>query len=139
MKSVKNILKHPGVRRWSGPVAHVAARQFVGENKPLDPKLGVTLFRDRRVPAVVKTLALACGFAAMMVWNLLELPAEALIALLLPLGIPLEIAWNGAETLGGSLLFAALILPRVAPKSLVEEIRAERAPAPVPVEPNRKR
>ncbi len=70
-----------------------------------------------------------------MFWNVLELPVEALIAFLLPLvGFGFEIAWNGVETIIGSLLFAGLALPHLAPKTLVQQIRAERNPVPIPVE-----
>lgn len=139
MKSMKNMLKNSGVRQWGGPVAHVVGRHYVGENKPLDMKLGIALFRDRRIPVAAKMLGLGAGIAAMMAWNVLELPVEALIAFFVPFGLPVEVAWNGAETFAGSLLFATLFLPHLAPKPLVAEIRAEREPAlvPIPVETKR--
>ena len=131
--SLKNALKNPSVRRVGGPVAHLMARHYIGEGKRLDLRLGMTLFRDKRVPATAKLGAMAIGLAAMMVWNILELPVEALIAFLLPLvGMGIEIAWNGAQTVIGSLLFASLALPYVAPKMLVQAIRAEQNPVPVP-------
>lgn len=131
---MKNAFKNLSFRRVGGPVAHLMARHYIGEGKPLDLPLGMALFRDKRVPVASKMGAMAIGFAAMMVWNVLELPVEALVAFLLPLvGMGLEIAWNGAETIIGSLLFASLVLPHIAPKALVQEIRAERNPIPVPV------
>jgi hypothetical protein len=132
--NLKNALKNPSVRRVGGPVAHLVARNYIGEGKPLDIPLGMALFRDKRVPVAAKMGAMAIGFAAMMLWNVLELPVEALIAFLLPLvGLGIEIAWNGAQTIIGSLLFASLALPHIAPKTLVQKIRAERNPVPVPI------
>src|SRR5690349_6128108 len=114
--NLKNTLKNPSIRRVGGPVAHLMARHYIGEGKPLDLRLGMGLFRDKRVPVAAKMGAMAIGFAAMMFWNVLELPVEALIAFLLPLvGMGIEIAWNGAETIIGSLLFASLALPHIAP------------------------
>ena len=136
MKNLKSIVNNPSVRRASGPLAHLAARRYMGEGKTLDLKLGMALYRDKRVPVMAKMSALMVGILAMFAVNLLELPIEAVIAVLLPVfGIPLEMAFNGMETMVGSVLVAALVLPHVAPKQLVQEIREEREPVLIPVEP----
>lgn len=136
MMKITRFLRNPAVRQVGGPVAHLAARRYMGEGKPLDLRLGITLFKDKRVPVAAKMAALMLGTATMMLWNLLELPVEALIALLLPfIGFAFEVAWNGAETLNGAILFSGFILPHVAPKELVARVRSENAgPIPVPVE-----
>ncbi len=131
---MKNVFKNMSFRRVGGPVAHLMARNYMGEGKPLDLQLGIALFRDKRVPVAAKMGAMAIGFGAIMAWNVLELPVEALIAFLLPVvGLGIDIAWNGAQTIVGSLLFAGLALPHIAPKSLVQTIRAERNPVPIPI------
>lgn len=92
----------------------------------LDPKFGLKLLRDKRVPLQPKIAALALGLGAVFVLQILELPFEAALALFLPLlGLATDIALNGAELLAGPLLVATLTLPYLAPREVVEQIRAE--------------
>jgi hypothetical protein len=93
--------------------------------------LGFALFRDRRVPVSAKIVAVILGLAGMVLLNIAELPAEALIAVAMPLiGIPFDIAFNGIENIIGPVLMSAFFLTLTAPKGLVERIRRERT-APV--------
>ncbi len=126
---LKTILRQAG-----GRVAHNAVRKHTAEGGRFDLKFGFALLKDRRVPVGVKLLALGLGVAATAVVNALELPLEMLIAVLLPgVGLAVDAVLNGVEFIAGPLLASALILPFVAPKPLVQQIRAERSPRPVPV------
>ncbi len=126
---LKTILRQAG-----GRVAHNAVRKHTAQGGRFDLKFGFALLKDRRVPVGVKLLALALGVAATAIINALELPLEALIAVLLPgVGLAVDAVLNGAEFIAGPLLASALVVPFVAPKPLVEQIRAERSPRPVPV------
>jgi hypothetical protein len=124
------------IRHIGGVALNRAAQNYIGEGKQVDAKLGIALFRDRRVPVPVKMAAIAVGVVLMTILNALELPLEAVIAFLLPfVGLGVGLIWNGAETVIGALLFSALALPFLAPKQIVQRIRAERAgPIPVTVE-----
>ena len=58
----------------------------------------------------------------------LELPIEAIITGLLNLlGLGMVTAVDGIETIVGPVLFAALLLPHLAPKELVFAKRSEQA------------
>lgn len=92
----------------------------------LDPKFGLKLLRDGRVPVKSKLAALALGLGAIFVLQILELPIEAALALLLPIvGVAADFALEGVELLAGPLLIATLTLPYLAPRDLVSQIRAE--------------
>jgi hypothetical protein len=125
---LKHWLKNPAVRQVGSPVLHIVAHRYVGEGKLFDLRLGFALFKEKRTPVGAKMSALVLGAVAMMGWNLLELPVEALMAFLLPfVGMVFQVAWNGLETVIGSLLFASLILPRIAPQALVHQVRTGQA------------
>jgi hypothetical protein len=122
------------IRNIGGPLLVTMARNYIGSGKALDFRLGVALFRDRRVAVPHKMMALALGGVLIVALNALELPLEALVAFLLPIvGAGIDLAFNGVENIVGPLLLAALLLPHVAPKDLVRRIREERA-GPIPVE-----
>lgn len=92
----------------------------------IDPKFGFRLLRDSRVPIKTKMLALGLGLCAVFVLEILELPLQAVLMLLLPLvGLAADFAIDGVEMLAGPLLVASLTLPWLAPRDVVEEIRAE--------------
>jgi hypothetical protein len=94
----------------------------------LDVKLGFALMRDRRVPLRSKLAALLLGIGITGLVEFLELPVEGILSLLLPiLGAAGDIVVDGAEMIAGPLLLASLLLPFVAPRSLVDQIRSERA------------
>jgi hypothetical protein len=127
-------MKKQMIRRFGGPLLITLARNYIGNGRPLDFRLGVALFKDRRVPVPHKMMALALGVIVILALNAMELPLETLVAFLLPIvGAGIDLAFNGVENIVGPLLLAALLLPHVAPKALVQRIRAERS-GPIPVE-----
>lgn len=92
----------------------------------IDPKFGLRLLRDARVPNKTKVLALGLGLGAVMVLEILELPLQLALTILLPFfGLAADLAIDGVELLAGPLLVASLTLPWLAPREVVEEIRAE--------------
>ncbi len=92
----------------------------------LDPKFGLKLLRDGRVPVKAKIAAFALGLGAVLVLEILELPLQTALALLLPIvGLAADFAVDGIELLAGPLLVATLALPHLAPRAVVEQIRAE--------------
>jgi hypothetical protein len=94
----------------------------------MDIRLGYALLRDRRVPARAKLIALGIGAAVVCVIELLQIPFESLFAILLPfVGIAGDLALDGAEAVIGPVLIATILLPYLAPSTLVQQIRAERA------------
>lgn len=122
------------IRQVATFVGRYFLRQAVagGANKlvggALDPKFGLKLLRDKRVPVQPKIAAFALGLGAFLVLQILELPLEAALAVLLPFfGLAADIALNGVEFLAGPLLFTTLTLPYFAPREIVEQIRAEAA------------
>jgi hypothetical protein len=97
----------------------------------LDVKFGFALMRDHRIPLRSKAAALVLGLAITALVELLELPVEGLLSMLLPiLGIAGDVVIDGAELIAGPLLLAAL-LPFLAPRDIITQIRAERATPPV--------
>ena len=98
----------------------------------LDVKFGFALMRDHRIPLRSKAAALVLGLAITALVELLELPVEGLLSMLLPiLGIAGDVVIDGAELIAGPLLLAALLLPFLAPRDIITQIRAERATPPV--------
>jgi hypothetical protein len=89
--------------------------------------LGYALLRDRRVPLRPKLVALSMGFAAAGLIELLQIPLESVFALLLPVvGVAGDIAVDGAEAIIVPVLVATLLMPYLAPPSIVRQLRAER-------------
>lgn len=100
------------------------ATKIVGN--ALDPKFGLKLLRDKRVPTKAKISAFALGLGAVFVLEILELPLQTALMLLLPfVGLAADFALDGIELLAGPLLVATLTLPYLAPRDIVEQIRAE--------------
>jgi hypothetical protein len=94
----------------------------------LDVKLGFALMRDRRVLLRSKLFAALLGLAITGIVEFLELPVEWLLSMLLPiLGAAGDFALDGAELIAGPLLLANVLLPFVAPRDIVAQIRSERA------------
>jgi hypothetical protein len=88
--------------------------------------LGYALLRDQRVPMRAKLIALGAGAAFITVLELLQIPFETIVAALLPfVGVPGDLALDGAEAVIGPILVACLLLPRLTPVDLVRQIRAE--------------
>src|SRR5262249_42123954 len=127
-------MKKQMIRKFGGPLLITLARNYIGNGRPLDFRLGVALFRDRRVPVPPKMMALPLAAIVILSRSAMEMPLEALLAFLLPIvGAGIDLAFNGIENIVGPLLLAALLLPHVAPKVLVQRIRAERT-GPIPME-----
>jgi hypothetical protein len=94
----------------------------------LDMKLGFALMRDRRVPLRSKLVAALLGIAITGIVEFLEIPVEGILFTLLPiLGAAGDIMVDGAELIAGPLLLANVLLPFVAPRDIVAQIRSERA------------
>jgi hypothetical protein len=94
----------------------------------MNAPLGYALLRDRRVSLRAKFLALGAGLAVMGVIQLLQIPFESVLALVLPgVGAAGDVAVDGAEAVIVPVLVATLLMPYLAPPSLVQEVRAEHA------------
>jgi hypothetical protein len=91
-------------------------------------QLGYALLRDRRVPIQPKLIALATGAGVVGFIELLQLPLESVFAVILPvIGIAGDVVFDGAEGVIGTVLVATLLMPYLAPSTIVQQIRAERA------------
>ena len=94
----------------------------------MNAALGYALLRDRRVSLRPKLVALGVGLAAVGLIELLQLPLESVLALLLPaVGAATDIAVDGVEAVVVPVLVATLLMPYLAPPSIVQQLRAERA------------
>jgi len=94
----------------------------------LDVRLGFALMRDRRVPLRSKVLALLIGLGITALVEVLEIPMEGILSVLLPiLGAAGDVVIGGAEIIAGPLLLAGALLPFLAPRGVVEQIRSERS------------
>ncbi len=114
---------------------HAVKHAVTGGRRPIiDIGLGLALLRDGRVPLARKAMALLMGAVAVFVMIGLELPVETMIALLLNIpGVGLDIAIDGLEAVAGPILIGSLFLIRLAPPTLVEQVRAERLGLPAPI------
>ena len=93
----------------------------------LDLGLGFALLRDRRIGMRHKAMAMAAGAVVTSALVALEVPLEGIVALVLPLlGGMVDLAADGAEETIGTILIGALLLPFIASREVVAEIRAER-------------
>jgi hypothetical protein len=91
-------------------------------------QLGYALLRDQRVPIPPKLIALAIGAAVVGFIELLQIPLESVFAVILPvIGIAGDVILDGAEAIIGTVFVATLLLPYLAPSTIVQQIRAERA------------
>jgi hypothetical protein len=96
--------------------------------KLLDVKLGQALLCDRRIPLRFKVGAFAVGYAGVAFLACVEFPFEEIIAVIPFIGILGDVALDGLEAIYVPFLMACLILPHLAPVSLVEQVRRERNP-----------
>jgi len=93
----------------------------------LDTGLGFALLRDRRVSVGSKVLALTLGILLTAGLEVLELPMEAVLAMLVPvLGLGFDTFVDGVEALVLPFVFAAILLPHLTPKDAAI-VRSERA------------
>jgi hypothetical protein len=114
-------------------VHQVLAKQ--GQNGRMDFRFGLKLWRDRRVPAGAKIQSLLLALLAMLFVNILEIPAEAILAIAVPgLGLGANLLWNGFENILGPILFTGWMLPRIAPRQIVELILREESSPVIDVE-----
>jgi hypothetical protein len=91
-------------------------------------QLGYAILRDQRVPIRPKLIALGIGAAVVGFLELLQIPLESIFAVILPvIGIAGDVILDGAEAVIGTVFIASLLLPYLAPATIVRQIRAERA------------
>lgn len=120
---IRNIASAIGRRFVRQTVASAAPKVSGGA---IDPKFGLRLLRDNRVPIKSKITALALGLGALFLLEILELPLQVVMSLLLPLvGVAADFAMDGIELLTVPMLVASLTLQWIAPREIVEQIRAE--------------
>jgi len=94
----------------------------------MNAPLGYALLHDRRVSLRPKLVALGVGLAAAGLIELLQIPLESVFALVLPVvGAAGDVAVDGAEAVIIPVLVATLLMPYLAPPSIVQQLRAERA------------
>lgn len=123
--------------RFAGSqVARQAIQKHTTPGGTLDLRFGLHLLvRDRNIPVPHKMAALGLGGVLTLLLNILEIPLESLLVVLLPvIGLGTEILWNGLELIVCPVLFAALVLPHLAPRPLVEAARASQSPVPIAVQ-----
>lgn len=89
----------------------------------LNVRLGMALFRDRRVPVATKLLALVLGLGLTVLAEIMELPLEAVMAAVMPvLGLALDAAIDGLEFIALPLVFGSILLTHMAPKAVADEL-----------------
>ena len=94
----------------------------------LDVRFGFALMKDGRVPLRSKLMAVLLGAGVTALVEGFEVPVEVVFAALLPiLGAAGDVVMDGAEAVAGPILMGTLLLPYLAPRDVVERIRAERA------------
>ena len=112
--------------------AQQAARKHMGEGNALDVRAGWALLRDRNVPVKPKLMALGFGVALTAGLVALEMPLETILAFVAPfLGLAADFLIDGAEMLLCPVLFAALLMPHLTPKPVLQAARAKRVSPPV--------
>ena len=108
-------------------VAHKTLTEHSHTGGFLDIKLGFAMLKDKRVPVKPKLLAVGIGAAVIALLVAVEFPLEALLAAVVPVLGPLgDLLTDGFEALLGTVGIAAILLPHVAPKLLVRQLRNER-------------
>ena len=88
-------------------------------------RLGWTLLKEKQVPFSAKLFALALGGVATLLIIALEVPPEGLLTALVPIvGIFAGVALDGLEIFVLPIVFAMLLMPILAPRSLVQAAKA---------------
>jgi len=73
-------------------------------------------------------MALGAGLAVMGIIQVLQIPFESVLAFVLPgVGAAGDVAVDGVEAVVVPVLVATLLMPYLAPPSIVQELRAEHA------------
>ena len=94
----------------------------------MNAPLGYALLRDQRVSLRPKFMALGAGLVVMAAIQVLQIPLESILAFVLPgVGAAGDVALDGVEAVVVPVLVATLLMPHLAPRSIVEELRAEHA------------
>ena len=94
----------------------------------MNAPLGYALLRDRRVSLRSKFVALGAGLVVLGVIEILQIPLESVVAFVLPgVGAASDVVVDGAEAFIVPVLVATLLMPFLAPPSIVHELRAEHA------------
>ena len=112
--------------RFAGSqMARQAMQKHSGSGGALDLRFGLhLLFRDANIPFLYKLLAFALGGALTWLLVALETPLEMILATFLPvIGFTADMMIDGAEIIVCPILFAALLLPHVVPRMLVDRAR----------------
>lgn len=113
------------LRLFGERALHKAINAKAGRN-PLDIKFGFALLRDKRVPFKSKLLSLVAGIGLLGLLLLLQIPVEVVATTLAPILLPLDFAIDGLELVALPILFMAVLLAYIAPRTLVDAIHAER-------------
>lgn len=116
--------------RFAGSqVARQAIQQHTTPGGVFDLKFGLHLLvRDRQVPIQYKMVAFALGGVLTFLLNILEIPLESMLMIFLPvIGLGMDVVLNGMEMIACPVLFAALLLPHLAPKQFVQAARGLQA------------
>jgi hypothetical protein len=94
----------------------------------MNAPLGYALLRDRRVSLRPKFMALGAGLVVLGAIQILQIPLESILAFVLPgVGAAGDVAVDGVEAVVVPVLVATLLMPHLAPRIIVEELRAEHA------------
>lgn len=119
------ILSSKLTRIAGSQVARQAIQKHTGAGGALDLRFGLhLLFRDQNVSFLYKILAFGMGGALTWLLIALETPLEMVLATLLPVvGLTTDLMIDGAELIVCPILFAALLLPRIAPRLQVSAAR----------------
>jgi hypothetical protein len=73
-------------------------------------------------------MALGAGLVVLGAIQVLQIPLESILAFVLPgVGAAGDVAVDGVEAVVVPVLVATLLMPHLAPRSIVEELRAEHA------------
>lgn len=117
---IRSLLRLLGREMVGQAVAHGSVKRV------FDWRLGVRLLRDKRVPLRTKTQSLFLGLLALGALEVLELPLQTALWMLLPLvGFAADLAVDGIELVAVPFFVATIALPFLAPREVVEELRRE--------------
>ena len=118
----------PVLRLLGERIAHKTIAKNAHVGGFLDIKLGVAMLKDRRVAFRSKLLALGVGAGLIALLIGMEFPLETVLAIVVPgLGLLADVVADSLEAVIGTVGVAALLLPHLAPKLLVQQFRNERA------------
>lgn len=115
---IRSLLQLLGREMVNRAVSNASVKRF-------DWRLGVRLLRDKRVPLRTKGQSLMLGVFALMALEILELPIQTALWMLLPLvGFAADVAVDGLELLAVPFFVATIVLPFLAPREVVDSLRA---------------